>query len=137
MTTGEKGGYIVKKLYIILPVVAAVCGVLLFLSVHNYGFRPDQFELDNYRAEIEQFPSDEVMGKIENIDDAVKKAKVLFEKNYENEHALFFYAVYFDKNENAWMVRRSIPKLFSTFGGGADVIFNGDDGKVVAMWGNK
>ena len=45
--------------------------------------------------------------------------------------------LYFDKNENAWMVRRSIPKLFSTFGGGADVIFNGDDGKVVAMWGNK
>ena len=33
------------------------------------------------------------------------------------------------------MVRRSIPKLFSTFVGGADVIFNGDDGKVVAMWG--
>lgn len=33
------------------------------------------------------------------------------------------------------MVRRSIPKLFSTFGGGADVIFNGGDGKVVAMWG--
>ena len=35
------------------------------------------------------------------------------------------------------MVRRLIPKLFSTFGGGADVIFDGDDGKVVAMWGNK
>ena len=45
--------------------------------------------------------------------------------------------LYFDKNENAWMVRRSIPKLFSTFGGGADVIFNGDNGKVVTMWGNK
>ena len=112
-----------KKLYIILPVVAAVCGVLLFLSVHNYGFRPDQFELENYRAEIEQFPSDEVMGKIENIDDAVKKAKVLFEKNYENEHALFFYAVYFDKNENAWMVRRSIPKLFFYFWRGSGCHF--------------
>lgn len=35
------------------------------------------------------------------------------------------------------MVRRSIPKLFSTFGGGADVIFNGGDGKVDAMWGSK
>ena len=126
-----------KKLYIIFPVVAAVCGVLVFLSVHNYGFRPDRFKLDDYRAEIEQFPSDEVMGKIENIGDAVKKAKVLFEQNYENEHALVFYAVYFDKNENAWMVRRSIPKLFSFFGGGTDVIFNGDDGKVIAMWGNK
>lgn len=126
-----------KKLYIIFPVVAAVCGVLVFLSFHNYGFRPDRFELDDYRAEIEQFPSDEVMGIIENIDDAVKKAKALFEQNYENEHALVFYAVYFDKNENAWMVRRSIPKLFSSFGGETDVIFNGDDGKVIAMWGNK
>ena len=50
----------------------------------------------------------------------------------ENENDL-----YFDENEKSWMVRRLIPKLFSTFGGGADVIFNGDDGKVVAMWGNK
>ncbi len=28
-------------------------------------------------------------------------------------------------------------QAFSTFGGGADVIFNGGDGMVDAMWGNK
>lgn len=37
---------------------------------------------------------------------------------------------------HGWCVDRS-RSFFSTFGGGADVIFNGDDGKVVAMWGNK
>ena len=107
-----------------------------------YEYEVNNFDLNEYQNYLytyqlpEEFNNIGACGKIESGNDAVSKAKSVFEMVY-GKNALGTqgpYNVYHDSTCDAWLVTGTT--LFSK-GSGAHIIFNGADGGVLAVWNYK
>ena len=99
------------------------------------------FDVEEYSEILELFPSDEIYGKIVDSEDAAKKAEDLWEDIYGSKILKNKpYNVYYDKDNDVWLVegvvKESILPIIKN-GGAPYVIFEGETGKVLAVWHDK
>ena len=138
----QKGEFMKKiKLFFCACFIFSLCFSLTscqFVSeyeVHSFDMNEYQENLEIHRLR-EEFKDIEVCGKIKSGNDAVSKAKNVFDVVYGKfaTGTQGPYDVYYDETRDAWLVTGTM--LFSR-GGGAPVIFTGEDGSVIAVWNYK
>ena len=99
------------------------------------------FDVEEFSEILELFPSDEIYGKIVDSEDAAKKAEDLWEEIYGSKILKNKpYNVYYDNDNDVWLVegvvKESILPIIKN-GGAPYVIFEGETGKVLAVWHDK
>jgi hypothetical protein len=109
----------------------------LMLSSNNKIDIPEDFSVDDYYYYIENFPSDKIVGKIENIQQAQEQAEnVWFEIYGSSINKLNKpYIVSYDSLSDAWLISGNLPKNY--VGGVPHIIIQKADGKVLAVWHDK
>lgn len=107
------------------------------------SYKPSQvenFNLEDYNSYINNFSSDKVLGSTYDAKDAKKKAELVWIELYgDNVKKEKPYKVFYDTNNNAWLVMGSFHKglLNNKTGGIAYIIILKETGKVVAVWHDK
>ena len=93
----------------------------------------DSFNVEDYKDDIEAFPSDEVLGEISDAKDAVTKAEKMFIKVFgEEAEKEKPYRIFYDQKNELWLIMGTLPE--NMMGGCAHIIFRNDNGKVLAIW---
>lgn len=130
-----------KKKLLVITAVSAIVIILLITLVIFLSARGDQkkttFNLSDYNTYIEKYPSDIVLGPIDNAVTAKEKAEsVCIEMFGESIIKQQPYKAYFDKETNTRLVTGSGVKtlLGSKKSGVPYIIIQNSDGKVLAVW---
>ena len=122
-------------LTIFILIIIFLIGFLLYLTVMNN--RIFEFDLNDYRHQIDMFPSDKILGPLETPEEVKEKAvevwnEIYGEKTIKDEKP---FRVGFDENTETWMVIGSVKPFH--LGGAAKIIIRKSDGKVLAVWHEK
>lgn len=126
-----------KKILILIPILL-ICGVM-YMSI----FRADnkepigKFSLNEYQYFIENFPSDKVLGNISNASKAKEEAEKVWIEIYGEDvkKDIKPYVVMYDETSKTWLVTGTLPK--NMLGGVPNIIIQGNNGKVLAVWHDK
>lgn len=96
----------------------------------------NRFELSDYQYYIDNFPSERILGKINNSKDAAKKAEnvwiELYGEDIKNEKP---YQIFYNSQNDVWLIQGSLPP--NTLGGVANILIEGSTGKTLAVWHDK
>lgn len=93
------------------------------------------FSLETYSREIEQFPKEEVLGKIETPHEAKRAAKEIWKDIYGDSVTYRVpYRVFYDETNQVWLVTGSWGLINP---GGPHILISAADGKVLAVWHDK
>ena len=115
---------------IIIIVLAVICGFIIALFGLNHQPDVGKFTLAEYQWEIENFPSDKNVGKVDDENTAMEKAKELWLEKYGDTDEKKVNIEY-DSESRCWHVCGSVsPKKI----GGVPHAIIQRDGKVVAVW---
>ena len=94
-----------------------------------------EFNLRDYQWEIENFPSEENVGKVDNLNTAIEKAKYLWSKALNSKVDLSKSTkktkVYYDTLNECWLVTGTLPKRID---GSVPCALIEKDGRVLAVW---
>ena len=118
-----------------ITVIFIVTACLMFAALNIKMNSKSEFDLSDYSYMIETFPSDCILGKIENARDAKLKAKELFQDTFSEKDLTILYQAGYDKNTDTWLVSNN--KTVVRFGGSAYVLIKGLNGEVMALWHDK
>lgn len=107
-------------------------------SLQDHGFaKVNQFNLENYRWAINEFPSDKKVDQINNVNDAVEAAKKLWAETFGNDDINFYLnrpiEIYYDMNNECWHICGTLPDDML---GGVPHILIRKTGEVLAIWGD-
>ena len=122
-----------RIIFIILMILLTVgCFVAVYRCANP---KVESFSLETYRQEIEQFPREDVIGKVETAREAKKAARELWKDTY-GDSVLYRvpYRVFFDETNQVWLVTGS---WFLTIPGGPHILISAADGEVLAVWHDK
>lgn len=128
-----------KKFIIICSIIILLLGGIVALHFYKTT-KVEKFNIEEYKQYIIDFPSDEILGSIDDADMAKEKAEYIWRKIYgdsiKDERP---YKVFIDDSNDAWLVTGSLHTgLFSSKKGGtAHIIIKKSDGKVLAIWHEK
>lgn len=115
---------------IIMIVLAVICGFIIALFGLNHQPDVGKFTLTEYQWEIENFPSDKNVGKVDDENTAIEKAKEMLSEKYGDTDGKKMNIEY-DSESGCWHVYGSVsPKEL----GGVPHAIIQRDGKVVAVW---
>ena len=92
-----------------------------------------EFSITNYQWGIGEFPSNEVLSKIENTEDLIKKVKHLWREKlnfHPNENHII--RTYYDVENDCWMVTAEIDNTENDHAVPTAIIYT--NGTVVAVW---
>jgi len=127
---------------VILVFIIIVVGVLIILIGNNPRDNEkdslviNTFEASEYEDYIKSFPSEEILGSISDEKDLLEKVEVILIENYgeriKNEKP---YRVSYDKVNGIWLVQGTLHP--NEMGGVANILVEGNTGKVLAMWHGK
>ncbi len=141
------------KIIILICLIAAACvfglwhmnerkesGVFDLADSGYYRVGTVAFDFYDFDYYIERFPSDEeidamvIPGKVWTAGAAVEIAEriwfaVFGEDMIKEERP---YVVYFDKRNEVWLVRGTLPELM--MGGTANILIEKNNGKILAVW---
>ena len=123
-----------KKIILIflLIVLTVGCVVAIYRLVNP---KVESFSLEMYSQEIEQFPKEEVLGKIETPREVKKAAKEIWKEIYGDSVAYRVpYHVFYDEANQVWLVTGSWGLIIP---GGPHILISATDGKVLAVWHDK
>ena len=129
-----------KKTIVIICAIILFIGGVVAILLFNQKPKVGQFNFDEYSNYIIDFPSNIVLGPVNNAESAKDKAQSvwlqLYGESIKDEKP---YQVFFDESNEMWLVTGSMPKcLFDTTKGGvANIIIRKSDGKVLAVWHDK
>ena len=97
-----------------------------------------EFDVLDYKWEIENFPSEEKVGQVSDANTAIEKAKELWIEKYDIVNGQPYdpingrkCEVYFDHGSDCWLVKISLPS--NTKGSTPHTIIR-KDGTVIAVW---
>lgn len=120
-----------KVLIIAASLAVAIVAAAIVISVCTENLY--DFDLDFYAEEIDQFPSDKVLGPVTSAKDAKKKAEAVwvevFGEEVKQEKP---YGVSYDIDTGTWLVQGHLPKYM--VGGVAHILIRESDGAVLAVW---
>lgn len=100
-----------------ITVIFIVTMCLMFAALNIKINSKTEFDLSDYSDMIEAFPSDRVVGKIENARDAKLKAKKLFQDTFSEKDLTVLYQAGYDKSTDTWLVSNN--KTVVRLGGSA------------------
>lgn len=129
-----------SKSIVVVFAVNFIIGSLLAILLLNQESEVGMFNFDEYSNYTIDYPSDSVLGPVNDAESAKEKAQsvwlVLFGESIEDEKP---YKVFFDESNGMWLVTGSMPKrLFGSIKGSvANIIVRKSDGKVMAVWHDK
>lgn len=118
-----------------ITVIFIVTACLIFAALNIKMNSKSEFDLSDYSYMIETFPSDCILGKIENARDAKLKAKELFQDTFSEKDLIILYQASYDKRTDTWLI--SSNKIIAKFGGSAYAVIKGFNGEVLALWHEK
>jgi len=120
-----------------LAVTVAVI-VMLFYSNKKPDLIIREFDASNYQWEIENFPSEENVGQVDDANTAIEKAKELWIEKYSVVNGQPYdpingrkCEVYFDHGSDCWLVTITLP---SNIKGSTPRAIIKKDGTVIAVW---
>lgn len=121
----------------VLFFVSIVGGI--YISFFN-KFKTDEtlgnFKLTDYSYAIADFPSDKVLGSVDNAQLAKENAEVIWKEIYgESIKDMRPYIVSFDNENQVWLVKGTLQKNWK--GGVPYILIQKKDGKVLAIWHTK
>lgn len=137
---GRRVLFMKKKTIIILITVALVLlGVMIMMLINlNKSSKISEFDLSNYKWEIETFQSDKNVGKVNDSNTAIAQAKELWIEKYGTINGIPYdpthgrkVNVYFDYSNDCWLIRGTLPP--NTKGSVPSAIIQ-KDGTVLAVW---
>lgn len=127
-----------NKLFIIVPLIVIIL-IVTCLGLFNKSEQVQPFDIKTYEQEIKDFSAKKkfgyirCMGNIKNSTIAKKYAlKIWLEVYGERVQRMKPYKVYWDDENNAWLVTGTLRK--NKLGGIPYVIFSKDDGEIIAVW---
>ena len=129
-----------KKTIVIICAIILFIGGVVAILLFNQKPKVGQFNFVEYSNYIIDFPSNIVLGPVNNAESAKDKAQSvwlqLYGESIKDEKP---YQVFFDESNEMWLVTGSMPKcLFDTTKGGvANITIRKSDGKVLAVWHDK
>lgn len=126
----------IKKLCAILLVIGGLAaGWLLFIIIQNHI--AGDFSVSDYQQYIIYFPSDRVVGPVDDVKTAKEKAEIVWIEVYGEKirKENWAYKVYFDEESKIWMVTGLLPRIVK--GGVPNILIQKEDGKVLAVWHGK
>ena len=95
----------------------------------------DTFDLTEYQYFLSHFPSNRTVAEIHNADQAAAQAEHLWIDIYgEDVLEKKPYQVFYDKNNDVWLIRGTLPEMM--FGGVPWALIQ-SDGTVLAVWHDK
>ena len=122
-----------KKIVLVIVIsitLIAVGGTIIVFHIFKKQPEIKEFTIDEYKWEIENFPSDKNIGKVDNGNTAMEKAKELWLEKYGDTDGKKMNIEY-DSERGSWHVYGSAsPKEL----GGVPHAIIQRDGKVVAVW---
>ena len=119
-------------------IIILLVGVAVYMAFFN---KPEEkvseFSSSEYNYYIINFPSDKILGTVDNQEMAKEKAEAVWIEMYGEEikKEKKPYIVYFDLNSGVWLVTGSLPKNMD--GGVPYILIQKLDGKVLAVWHDK
>ena len=125
-----------RKTVIFLAVMLALCVCGIAFASIQCTKTVRSFDLGDYQAMIEQFPSEKVLGRIGDADNLRQRAEEAWVEIYgESVREEKPYIVSYDEANGVWLVSGSLRPF--SLGGTAQMLVENDTGKVLAVWHNK
>ena len=125
-----------KRILLLLLFVVIIIGGAIMIIIQSKTPSVKAFEFNDYQSYIDEFPSEDNVGNITDAKDAIKKAEkiwiILFGERIKKEKP---YQVFYDKKNDVWLVMGSLR--FNLKGGVANILIEGESGKVLAVWHDK
>ena len=123
-----------KVVFISVGIIFLICAVIVIIVRVNSS-KVGTFNLNDYKEEIDNFPSEEELGAISGPKDALKKAEKLFIELYGNSVKKWKpYKIFYDEENGVWLIEGSTK--FFLMSGGVGVLIK-DSGEVLAVWHGK
>ncbi|MHB1453454.1 MAG: NTF2 fold immunity protein [Saccharofermentanales bacterium] len=126
----------VRQIAIILFIVGGLAvGWLVFTFIQNHV--AGDFSVTDYQQYISNFPSDRIIGPVDDVRTAKKQAEIIWIETYGEriKKENWLYKVYYDKDSEIWMVTGLLPGIAK--GGVPNILIRKEDGKVLAVWHGK
>ena len=125
-----------KIFMIIMVIVVLSIGGLTVMLLLNKTSKTNDFSIAEYSSYIDEFPSEKVVGFVDNKKIAKEKAELLWLEIYgDSIKDKKPYVVSFDETNQVWLVQGSLPKNYD--GGVPNILIQKSDGKVLAIWHDK
>lgn len=125
-----------------LVIIASLITVILIITSSVLFNKPElvqPFNIKTYEQEVEEFSSQKIfgytryMGNIKSYKMAKKYALEIWLELYgERVREMKPYKVYWDNENNAWLVTGTLKK--NLLGGKPYIIFSENDGEIIAVW---
>ena len=109
---------------------------VLIVAFQDRSLQVEAFDANMYQRFIEEFPFDENMGPISDVEELVKKSEEIwirvFGENVKKEKP---YQVFYDETNEIWLIHGTFHRgLFGPTMGGVAYILVNHSGKVLAVW---
>jgi hypothetical protein len=129
-----------KRIIVSVSILILITGIAFTWYVIFSFYKVKEFNVEDFKQEMNDFSSDKIMGEIANQMIARKKAKEVWKELFSCKVVRKVpYIVYFDKKNEVWLVRGNINYnyILNEVGGLAHIIMRKNDGKVLAVWCDK
>lgn len=123
----------IKKIvvFVMMFFVASV-----FLPRQTHPVFAGSFNSGDFQDYIKTFSSEENVGPVFNLEEAVEKAEEIWIKIYgERVKEEKPYQVFYDAKNGVWLVQGTLPA--NMMGGSARILIEASSGKVLAVWHEK
>lgn len=125
-----------KSVVLFVLIIVMLIGGVYVGIFQNKNLNVKEFEINDYQYYIDNFPSEENVGKIVDAKDAIKKAERIWIKLYgESIKDEKPYQVFYDENDGIWLVCGTLRS--NRKGGVANILIQSKTGKVLAVWHDK
>ncbi len=126
-----------KRILLVAILVVFLVGILILAIQNNRNsFDIKPFDYNDYQYYIENFSSEETLGRILNAKDAALKAETVWVEIYgeliKNKRP---YQLSFDEESQVWLIEGTLPE--NHVGGVPHILIRKSDGKVLAVWHDK
>ncbi len=122
-----------KKSVLIIGILLALLigGAISFLSP-SMESKVKDFDVATYNSYIKQFPSEEILGPIDDAKNAEEKAETVWLELYGDEvKNKKPYTIFFDDSNEVWLVEGSLSK--NRIGGVPHILIQRSDGKTAIV----
>ncbi|MBQ7387396.1 MAG: hypothetical protein IJW03_04425 [Clostridia bacterium] len=119
-----------------LALLVVCIGGIFMAIIKNKSPDIEPFEVSEYQYYIDNFSSEDNLGKISNSKDLIEKVEAIWIEKYgeqiKNQKP---YQVFYDEENGIWLVQGTLR--FNMTGGVANILVDNDTGKVLAIWHDK
>ena len=126
-----------KRLMVfILILFIVLIGSAIIVIIHNKSPDINTFSVSEYQYYIDNFPSEENMGKISDSNDLLNKVEAFWINKYgERIKSEKPFQVFYDEKNEIWFVRGTLRS--GLLGGVANILVENSTGRVLAVWRDK